>query len=212
MSELVSFETEDGIEIVGDLYPSDGSRFALLLHMMPATKESWRALCDRLVSAGYTCLAIDLRGHGESTMAGSLHFRKFTDEQHQASMLDAEAAFAWLKGKGATETNTIAIGASIGANLALGFMARHGLPTAVALSPGLDYHGVTTEPAVRALVGGQKAILVASDDDPEAWEATRALHALNAAQTVLIETHDLGHGTRMFDKDPALMDRLLALL
>lgn len=212
MAELVNFKTEDGVEIVGDFYPSSGGRFAILLHMMPATKESWRAFADKLVEAGFSCLAIDMRGHGESNMSGALNYRTFTDAQHQATMRDVEAAFAWLAGKGATVETTIAVGASIGANLAINFAAEKMLPLAVALSPGLNYHGVTTSSAIRALKQGQRVLLVASDDDPESAEGCAILHAMNPSRALLIVRTGLGHGTRMFDKDPILMDELIEML
>jgi dienelactone hydrolase len=212
MSELVTMTTEDGIEIVGDFYQSSGDKFAILLHMMPATKESWRAFAEKLVAAGYSCLAIDMRGHGESNDGGRLNYRTFSDAEHQAKIRDVEAAFEWLKGKGADMTNTIAVGASIGANLAIQFAANNGLTTAVALSPGLDYHGVRPEPYVRSLTDGQKVILVASDDDPGSAGAVKTLHAANPAQTVLIEKAGLGHGTRMFDKDPTLIAEIVGTI
>lgn len=212
MSELVTFTTEDGVEIVGDFYTSPGDRFAILLHMMPATKESWRMFAEKLVEAGYSCLAIDMRGHGESNMSGALHYRTFTDAQHQAKMRDVEAAFVWLAEKGATAENTVVIGASIGANLAVNFAVEKGIPIAIALSPGLNYHGVSTTSAIRALKQGQLALLVASDDDPESAEGCAILHAMNPTRAPLLLRSDLGHGTRMFDKDPELMDELIEML
>lgn len=212
MSELVTFTTEDRIEIVGDFYASPGDRFAILLHMMPATKESWRAFADELVEKGYSCLAIDMRGHGESNMSGSLHYRTFSDTQHQAKMLDVRAAFAWLAGKGADATNTIMVGASIGANLAINFAVEQGIPLAIALSPGLNYHGVTTTAAVRALKQGQEVLLVASDDDPESAEGCAILHSMNPTRAQLMLRSGVGHGTRMFDQDPDLMNELIELL
>lgn len=212
MSELVTFKTEDGIEIVGDFYASPGDRFAILLHMMPETKESWRAFAERLVEQGYSCLAIDMRGHGESNMAGALHYRTFSDAQHQAKMRDVEAAFAWLAAKGADETNTVIIGASIGANLGVSFAVEKGVPLAIALSPGLNYHGVSTTAAIRALKQGQEVLLVASDDDPESAEGCAILHSMNPTRAQLMLRSGVGHGTRMFNKDPNLMDELIELL
>jgi len=211
-SELVTFKAADGVEIVGDYYPSGHGRFAIFLHMMPATKESWRAFAEKFVMTGYDCLAIDLRGHGESNMSGALNYRTFSDAEHQATIRDVEAAFDWLVAKGADAGNTVVVGASIGANLAINFLAERGFAAAIALSPGLDYHGVMTEPSVRALTSGQSVILVASDDDPESTESSRALHAANPSRTLLVERNGLGHGTRMFDRAPALMDELIALL
>jgi len=162
--------------------------------------------------AGYSCLAIDLRGHGESNMSGALNYRSFSDADHLASLLDVEAAFDWMSTKGADASNTVAIGASIGANLAINFVVSSGLPCAVALSPGLDYHGVTTEPSMHAMRPGQRMILIASDDDPESLASIQTLHAAKPTQTLLLETHGLGHGTWMFEKDPALIRTVISAI
>lgn len=204
--------TEDGVTIAGDWYPSDGDRFALLLHMMPATKESWAAFAETLGVRGISCLTIDLRGHGASTNGGTLDYRAFSDAEHQASARDVEAAFSYLESKGATPEHTLLVGASIGANLAINAAAEKGIPMTIALSPGLNYHGVTTSPAIRALRQGQQVLLVASDDDAESAEGSAILHAMNPSRALLIVRSRIGHGTRMFDADPELMNELLSML
>ena len=40
--------------------------YLVLLHMMPATKESWDTFAKKMQREGYASVAIDLRGHGES--------------------------------------------------------------------------------------------------------------------------------------------------
>src|SRR3989338_9524623 len=119
MEEYVSFITGDGVEIAGIYRPGDGEKFAILLHMMPATKESWEAFTSILSEMGYASLAIDARGHGESTMNGTLDYQTFSDKQHQAKIDDVEAALTFLKDHGAAEEEVIVMGASIGANLAI---------------------------------------------------------------------------------------------
>ncbi len=229
MQEHIIFKTSDGIEIVGDYYASGPStssgpngKFAILLHMMPATKESWKPFAAKLVAKGYDVLAIDERGHGESTMGGTLDYKKFGEAEQQAKILDVEAAFEFLKGnpstssgpRGATEKNTVLVGASIGANLTIQFLTMHpGVAVGVALSPGLNYRGVTTDDKITKLHSGQKIVLVASDDDDRDSAAScRELHRLNEVQTVLIEKNGLGHGTTMFERDPKLMDEMINYL
>ncbi len=212
MPEAVQFQTEDGITIAGNWYDSEGDRYALLLHMMPATKESWEAFTQRLVGLGVSCLAIDLRGHGASTNGGALDHRAFSDAEHQASARDVEAAFAYLRSIGARAEDTILVGASVGANLAMNFAVAHEIPVTVALSPGLNFYGIATSAAVRALKQGQRAILVASDDDLESAESCALLHAMNPSRTDLVVRSGIGHGTRMLEADPSLVDELLELL
>lgn len=210
MFESVHIVTEDGVRIAADWHLAPGEKFAILLHMRPATKESWGAWIAPLMEAGYSCLAYDQRGHGGSTMDGTLKFEAFTDAQNQAKQKDLEAVFAWLQGKGATEANTVLIGASMGANLAIRFMAEHhGVPITLALSPGINYRGIATDDAITQLGPIQRVVLVASDDDVEAFEGCRRLNTLAPDRTTFVEKHSLGHGTHMTEREPALIDALI---
>lgn len=212
MDQQVKIVTQDGFELVG-VYRHDGqARIAILLHMMPATKESWDEIAQKLLERGYASFAIDMRGHGESTMGDKLDYKNFSDEQHKAKQFDVEAALVFARENGFDETRTILIGASIGANLAIRALAQHhGIPLAIALSPGLNYRGVKTDDVIQSLWPNQKVVLAASDDDQQSWESVNELHRLNHS-TVLIERHSLGHGTNMTDSDPSLTEVLFSHL
>jgi alpha-beta hydrolase superfamily lysophospholipase len=219
MTENVTFQTSDGVRIaaVYDAAARPGPA-ALLLHMMPATKESWAdsGFTRLLVQAGFSVLAIDLRGHGQSRTAADgrqLDYKLFGDREHQAKVLDVEAAAAWLKQRaGVTEDRLTAIGASIGANLSIAFAAAHPrVPAAVALSPGLDYRGVTTPDKVRHLVPGQSLFLAASSEDELSFQTNRRLAEIRS--DILVKEFDgAGHGTTMFQNRPELMGEIVAWL
>ena len=213
MSQRVTLTTQDGVELVGTYRHTSQTKLAILLHMMPATKESWDALADKLFEHGYASLAFDQRGHGESTMGDTLDYKTFTPQQQQAKRLDLEAALDWAHAQGFDNAHIVLIGASIGANLAIRALAQHHeIPLAIALSPGLDYRGVKTDDAIQSLSPNQKVVLVASDDDDRpSWDSVHELHSLNPS-TVLIERHGLGHGTNMIDRDASLVDELLTYL
>ena len=151
--EPVLLKSIDGASITGAFYAADQLRGqALLLHMMPATKESWSAFAYALAERGIACLAIDFRGHGASD-GGPDGYRRFSDAEHQAKRLDVDAALAWLRGKGAAPLRVA--GASIGANLAIRAAAEHDdIVACLALSPGLAYRGVTTADAVAGMREG----------------------------------------------------------
>lgn len=213
MSQRIVLKTTDGLEIVGTYRKTGQSKIAILLHMMPATKESWDLFAQKLAEAGYASVAIDERGHGESTIGGKLNYKQFSDEEQQAKRLDVEAAIAFAQEQGFVEEEMVVIGASIGANLAIGALIEHpGISTAIALSPGLDYHGVLTASFINQLSPSQRVILVASDDDAYSFQSVRALHQANSQQTVLIERSGIGHGTTMLKKDGALVSQLLMQL
>jgi alpha-beta hydrolase superfamily lysophospholipase len=211
--EPVLLTAKDGVRIAGDHLNADQPRSAaLLLHMMPATKESWSAFAFRLSLQGIASLAIDLRGHGASD-GGPDGYRAFDDATHQAKRLDVDAGLTWLRDR-YPGLRLLAIGASIGANLALRAMADHPDVAAVlALSPGLAYHGVTTEDAARRFHADQKAKLAASRVDAYAAPSVEKLKAVASdadIETIVLE--GAGHGTAMVENDPAFTERVSAWL
>ena len=214
LADHVILVTSDKIEIAALYRRNNDQKAAILLHMMPATKESWNSFAALLDRAGYASIAIDERGHGESTMQGTLNYQTFTEEQQQQKIRDVQAAFDYLVAEGFDEKNMVVIGASIGANLAIQFLSEHGtVPFAIALSPGLNYRGVKTDGFITQLHENQHVVLVASDDDDrDAAASIQTLHKLNFSQTSLVEKKNIGHGTTMFEKDPALMQELIQQL
>src|SRR5690349_13204556 len=115
--EPILLTTSDSVRLTGAYYAADQLRGqALLLHMMPASKESWSAFAFALSARGIASLAVDFRGHGASE-GGPEGYKGFSDDEHQAKRLDVEAGLAWLKAK--DDVPIVIAGASIGANLAI---------------------------------------------------------------------------------------------
>ena len=50
--EPIFFKTSDAVLIAADYYAGVGVKGAILLHMMPATRDSWRPLVKKLNDAG----------------------------------------------------------------------------------------------------------------------------------------------------------------
>lgn len=214
--EKISFQTEDGATIVGN-YWQGSSTGVLLLHMMPATKESWNEFAEALSREGMSVLAIDLRGHGESVGhdGRTLDYTKFTDQQHQASIFDVESAGSYIKERGVT-TMYIA-GASIGANLALQYQSEHpDVKKTILLSPGTNYRGIVTEPMAKRLQSDQAVFLVASTRDARAGGSADAMaeqiasSVKGAHEIKIYET--TSHGTDLFGDDPQLIPTLVRWL
>ncbi|PIQ67812.1 hypothetical protein CO173_04025 [Candidatus Uhrbacteria bacterium CG_4_9_14_3_um_filter_41_35] len=206
--ETLTLTTEDGAKISGVFYPASGERYALLLHMMPATKESWLSFIDGLNALGINALAIDLRGHGESS-GGPSGYLEFTDTQHQSTVFDVRSAWFYLASKGALADRTVVVGASIGANLAIEHLAEHEtIKACVALSPGLNYHGIQADINIVHLAEDQRVLLVASDEDEYSAKSIDQLHQLSPANTEKIEVKGLGHGTVML-RSSWLFDQIL---
>jgi len=212
MAERVSLETSDNVKIIGDYAGTPEEPAVLLLHMMPAVRSSWKELSGKLNERGFQTLAIDLRGHGES-QGGPEGYRKFSDEIHQSSIHDVEAGVKLLKSKGAPKI--FIAGASIGANLALWYAAEHKeIDGAILLSPGFNYRGLKTESYVSGLKGSQSVYFAASRDDSYSAETIEGLFAKMplGVKKELKMFERAGHGTTMFEKEPAFMDELASWL
>lgn len=217
MAQTVRLKAQDGVEIAGDYYPSVGekqisagaSRGAVLLHMMPSDRKSWEVFAQKLSKIGFPVLAIDLRGHGES-QGGPEGYKSFSDAEHQNSRQDVIAAAIFLRSKGVDEFHLI--GASIGANLALQYLAEHSnARSAVLLSPGLDYRGIKSEPFITKVKTGRGIFLAASEEDSYSYESVNKLvkywepdeaHKLKILQNA-------GHGTTMLEKNPEFMEEII---
>ncbi len=215
----VQITTRDGVSLSGDYYPSFCKRGLLLLHMMPATKESWKEFASVMQEEGWDVLAIDLRGHGDSD-GGPDGYRTFEPKDHQGSVYDVDAGIEFLESRG-IETHHIAVGgASIGANLTIEVLARNrDIPAGFALSPGFNYRGIETRPRMLEL-GSQRLLLVASRDDERSYgncahmAEVLAEEANESAVIELVVYESAGHGTDMCGsgESPHLIDTMKSFL
>lgn len=206
-AEPVQLSTSDGLRLAADWYPVAQPRgWALLLHMMPATKESYAALAVALQEQGIASLACDFRGHGASD-GGPTGYEAFTDAQQQAKRLDVEAGAAYLVELGMVSSRFVLVGASIGANLALQHLAAHpDVPAAVLLSPGMNYRGVYLAPLAGRIAPHQRVLLAAggSDDAYSTKTVTELADIIGVSATSHVFTR-AGHGTAMFEREPSLL-------
>lgn len=228
MKQRVEFTTDDGVVIVGNWYPVEAAtRVALLLHMMPATKESWSELAKELNRRGLSALAIDLRGHGESTMrkrneieiekkngekSEKIDFRNFSDKEHQESIRDVRAAVEWLATQGFEKDQILLTGASIGANLALQYASETPeIKKIVLLSPGLDYRGVMTETAIVGLTPDSLLFVIVSQGDNYAAESSEILHSRRPSTRITVVDGN-AHGADLFDDHPETLTEVADFL
>ena len=192
----VSFPSSDGVTIAGEFYETSTRPAAgvVLVHMLSRSRGDWDGLPDRIRDAGITALAIDLRGHGQSS--GS-------PQELQAMIQDVRAAAQWLAARPNVRGDQIAIvGASLGASLAL--LAAVELPQVRAIgliSPSLDYRGLRTDTGLIKRLGARSIWLAASDQDPLALRTLRDIAAEPSGPREQLVSSALAHGTVLLDKD-----------
>lgn len=197
----VTITASDGLELIGDFYMPDGATDAvLLLHMLGSQRSAWEPLVPALVNAEMAVLAIDMRGHGDT---GGQQEWDLAEE-------DVKLLVDWLRNQGDID-NVAIVGASIGSNLALrGAANDENVVTAVALSPGLDYRGVTTDDAIMATT--QPALLVASRGDSYSANSVMDLFAASNGEIQVRLYAGRAHGTSIFGAEDGLVDLIVMWL
>lgn len=209
-AEKVTFFTTDGISIVGDYYApkvKEGKQapVAILVHMYPADRSSWRPLVPHLRKAGFAVLAYDIRGHGESTEPTELELREKYDGRDSTlfndAWQDAEAARTWLSGRAECDAMRVAmIGASIGCSISLHYGSQQDTVKAiVCLSPGTDYLGVDSIEHIKACVP-RKILLISPEGE---YAAVKKLVEASGgvARSAKYAGGSERHGTGLFDAD-----------
>ena len=196
--QRVGVTASDGLTLVGNFFPAPedaagdtGAPTVLLLHQFGATKRSWRSLIPALHDAGYAILAVDLRGHGET--GGSLDWPQ--------AETDTQTWLDWLRQQSGVDPERLSIiGSSIGSNLALRGMADDGhVVTAVAISPGLDYFGVTTQDAVET-IGQRSVFLITAQLDTQSSAGVKTLAAVVQGDVLIRIYRGNAHGVSLFSQ------------
>jgi len=207
-AQRVSIRTDDGVTLAGTWYEA-GSRpvpAVILVHMLHRSMRDWEVVASGLAAAGIGALAIDLRGHGESS--GGLADGEQPD--YSALVRDLAAARRYLASRGDVQQTRVGIaGASMGANLAVLEAAGDASVASLALlSPSLDYRGLRIEAALRKY-GGRPALLISSDEDAYATRTVKDLQKAGGGIREKLLLSQAGHGTVMLSRDSDLVRTLV---
>ena len=194
----------DGLNLAGTFYapqkdapPWPG---VILLHMLYSDRSHWGSFPLQLAESGYGVLSVDLRGHGET--GGEVDW--------DLAASDLQQIWDYLSSRpDINQDRTAFVGASIGANLALvGGANEESTRTVVLLSPGLNYAGVKTEPAL-STYGDRPVLIVASQEDTYAADSSVHLEEAATGESRLILYDGAGHGTNMFEAEPDLSQQII---
>lgn len=210
-ARTIEYVTEDGVHISGTLQPAavPDAPAVILVHGLGSDRSEWAPLLERLrVEPGLTTLAIDMRGHGQSTRgpSGAIGWSSFDAAQWAATRLDVRGAVAFLHGSesGVAPSAIAAVGASIGSSAVIAAAADEPtLTTIVTLSPGRAYHGFD---AITPAIGlGDRAIFaVVAHDETDGVETADAYGRIGHVPPRVVEGN--AHGVALFSLDPTTLD------
>jgi len=214
---VVRFTTSDGVTIVGELAPAarPEAGAVILVHQLGSSRSEWAPLIERLhASPSITTLAIDMRGHGESTTgtSGEIEFHAFDHEAWAQTQEDVLAAVAFLSSEesGVRPARISAVGSSIGSTAVVAAAAREPrLASFAVISPGRAYHGFDSLTPMLDL-GSRGFFAIVSRDETEGVETAQAMARVTGTEAMVVD--GTTHGVAVFTAEPATLDRLVAFL
>jgi len=189
-----------GWEIHGTVYPNDDpTKAVILVPMLGHTRDSYpQSFIDRLHDdPEMIVLAIDARGHGESTNLGT--YEDFTKEDFRDMSSDIVRAKSYFDDNYPTVKEYYVVGASIGSTAAIYAGRQDNDITKIAMiSPGMEYRDVNIESAAEDYV--HKLFLAASSGDSYSTSAISEIKSISSSQVTSKIYSGSAHGTDMFDE------------
>jgi pimeloyl-ACP methyl ester carboxylesterase len=173
--------TSDGLTLEAERFGT-GDVFVVLAHMRPSDMASWFSFAGLVAGEGYSAVAFNFRGYGNSEGAG---FSVDTD---------VRAAVDAARRLGATDV--VVIGASMGGTGALAAAADRDVAGVITLSAPADFMGVDAAAALAAANAPVLAV-AAAGDEPYASDA-RSFAAAHPDRVDLLELAGRSHGTDLF--------------
>jgi len=211
--ERVTFATDDGVTIVGTLRPGGDARApaVVLVHQLGSARAEWEPIVEALSRPpGLTTLAIDMRGHGESTAgsAGALAHGEFDRQAWMDTRKDVLAAVAFLGNREDLHPRRIgAAGSSIGSSAVLAAAAEERrIAAVVAISPGRAYHGFDAITPVSRL-RDRPLLAIAAEEELPAAEAARDVARIAGHGEIQLYPGS-AHGLAIREGSPEITERI----
>ncbi len=190
----VRFHTADDEELVGTLFGT-GTRGIVLAHMRGRDETTWFDFARTASGEGYALLTFSFRGYGGSSGGRDSNLD-----------LDLMAAINLLESTGVTQT--VVMGASMGATATINVASRLSLAAVVSLSAPGEFIGLDALD-IAAQVAEPLLLVVAENDQPYADAALAMAELAPAGQLRVFDGNS--HGTNLFaDHQSELTTLLLA--
>ncbi len=212
----VSFMTSDQVNISASwVLPKTQTKSSksrpvvILLHDYGLDRRDWGILIPDLVEQGYNVLAIDLRGHGQSTGGGL----PSPVSMMQTGYRDVEAALTWVKSQKTSNAKKIAlIGIGMGADIAYlcsGQFYKQ-IKTTIAISPSHNpvTYGSFVDRDPRAIL----FCVTRKGKQGKSMFAAETLSNFTKEPKKLVVYDSAAYGLAMFYKHPEIKQEIFAWL
>ncbi len=208
--EKVQFKSKDGLEISADFYYGKSKdKVILLCHQAGFSRGSYVQIAPRLVQAGFSCLAVDLRSGAEVNGIINETHQRAEDAglatNYEDSRQDILASLDYLKARGVKKV--VLWGSSYSATLSLMVGRDHPMVVkVVAISPGV-YFG-TADRLLRAVTNYSKPVFVtcAKAEENTAMQLVSVIQKPYLNFVLPKSTGD--HGSKMFWQRNEVIDEL----
>lgn len=201
-SHTVTFDTEDGATINGELYGT--GKTTVIFSVMGNCKPGWREFAQLTAAQGYMALTYQWRGCKANSVDQVL-IQKFLE--------DTRAAVTFVREQGAEKI--ILVGASLGgcASAKLAVESQASGVVVLASPPSISQWGFEIQPA-DLNTDIPKLFITAENDDTVPAESTRALYDLAAEPREWQTYPGSAHGTDLFEGQSAaeLQQRILGFI
>ncbi len=216
-SQAAYLKTSDGFSLAYELKKAKEPKGAvLLLHGLGTNLDEWYTFGKALRKKGWTTLAVDLRGHGDSLdfKGEEIHWTEMTDEGLRSTLNDVEAAVHLLKEQAPeAEQNLWVLGSSFGSSLALTYAAAHPeMNGAVLFSPGINFGGLKIEEPAKIFTEGAVLVIAAEDDPGAVRESRQIMEWIPSGRKKLLTFPKGGHGAELLDNVKGLKEEVLGWL
>jgi pimeloyl-ACP methyl ester carboxylesterase len=201
----MSFTMNDGVALFGDFYGANSSAptapTVLLIHDDRGSREDWRVFATALQLTGFNVLAVDMRGHGEST--GTVNWAAVVE--------DVKTVWDDMRIlPGINDARLSVVGAGVGANVALSMCpAVVNCRMAVLLSPTASEADVTPD---LAAYGERPLFIAASTEDRTSAADSQAFDAQATGAHSLIVYPGGSRGVELLTTQPDLTRLMVEFL
>lgn len=170
---------------------AEADRAVVLVHQLASDRREWAPLVHRLrESPAVTTLALDLRGHGESThgpMGAAVSWTSFGTDPAAWAGVERDVLSAMVYLAGLPVRRVVLVGSSIGASACARVAAsRPEVEALVMISPGLNYQGLEVRDQLSRFLrdprGSRRVLLLGTAGDPPVAEALPVLASLGVGR------------------------------